>query len=162
MHSRVCCFALILSAGLLISLCHKGMLFHCSKHFCLSLDFIPLFQHDLYIFLWKFKFAAFACFHHLLSRSYFYCSLTSLSPSCCKFFFRFFLLSKPDSVHLYQFKSRIKKLVHCLLKMYSSNFLLDARKLYSLKLYFILADSLSKHFNYQWMHNLYGWKNSLT
>lgn len=51
------------------------------------------------------------------------CSLVSLFPSCCKFSFRLFVLSKPDSVHVYQFKFRTKKLLHCLLKMYSSNFL---------------------------------------
>lgn len=74
---------------------------------------------------------------------------------------RFFLVSKSDLVHLYQFKSKIKKLVHCLFKMYSSNFLLDARKLYNLEVYFILANSLWKHFNYQWMYNLHGCKNTL-
>lgn len=106
--STVYCFVLILSAGILISLFHWGMLFHCSKYFCLSLDCIPLFHHHLYLFLQKFKFTAIACFHHLLSLPYFYCFLTYLFPFCCKFSLRF-LFSKSDSVHLYQFKSKIKK-----------------------------------------------------
>lgn len=66
------------------------------------------------------------CLCSLSSSAFFIfdCSLISLFPSCCKFSFRLFVLSKPDSVHMYQFKSRIKELVRCLLKMYSSNFLL--------------------------------------
>lgn len=74
-YSRVCCFVLILSAKLWLplSVSHKGVLFHCSKYFWFSLDIIFLFQHHLYIFLWKFKFVAFACFilHFPLSLSYF-------------------------------------------------------------------------------------------
>lgn len=92
-HSRACCFALILSARLLISICHTGT---CNS----SIPNTSVFLYTAFIyfntlfdsFLWKFEFAAFACFQNLLSLSYFIASsfLFSLlaanfssSPYCC-------------------------------------------------------------------------------
>lgn len=137
------------------------MLFHCSKYSCLFLRLHSFISTPSLHFSLKIQFCC-PCLLSWPALSTLFLLLPHIFfPFLLQVSLRFFFVSKSDSVNLYQLKSKIKKLVHCLLKMYSSNFLSDARKLYNLEVDFILANSLSKHFNYQWMYNLHGCKNSL-
>lgn len=108
-YSRVCCFALILSAKLWLPLCVT------QRHV------IPLFQillvflrHNFFISTSSLHFSlkiqvCYLCLLHPPLSTFFILLLmlpqTSF-PSWCKFSFKFFLLPKSDSVHLIQIQNK--------------------------------------------------------